>query len=64
MTDGAGEYIVEFFARGRSIKVTAIDPQTMKEVSVVGARGATKQQLAELAIRKLRYVLQKENGGE
>ena len=54
-------YIVEFVAHGRSIKVTAIDPNTMKEVSIVGAKGATKQQLAELAIRKLRYVLEKKS---
>lgn len=52
-------YIVEFLARGRSIKVTAIDPETLTEASIVGAKGATQQQLAELAIRKLHYVIEK-----
>jgi ribosomal protein S6 len=57
------QYIVEFAQHGRSIKVTAFDPQTLTEASVVGAQGATKQQLAELAIRKLRYVIEKNKQG-
>jgi hypothetical protein len=59
-----GEYILEFQAHGRSIKVTAFDPRTLTEASIVGARGATQQQLAELAIRKLRYVIEKQTHGE
>lgn len=55
------DYIIEFIAQGRFIKVTVIDPRSMKEVSIMGAKGATRQQLAELAIRKLRYVLAKES---
>lgn len=54
-------YIVEFIAHGLSVKVTAIDPVTGREVSIVGAAGAGKQDLAELAVRKLKYVLDKES---
>jgi hypothetical protein len=57
-------YIVEFVQHGRSVKVTAFDPKTLVEASVVGARGATQQQLAELAIRKLRYVIEKKRHNE
>jgi len=53
-------YIVEFIEQGRAIKVTAFDPVTLIEASVVGARGATQKQLAELAVRKLRYVIEKQ----
>ncbi len=59
MNENTGEYIIEFFPQGRSIKVVAFDPATLMEASVIGARGATQQQLAELAIRKLRYVIEK-----
>lgn len=54
-------YIVEFHQIGGSIKVTAFDPATLTEVSIVGSPTVTQQQLAELAVRKLRYVLEKEN---
>ena len=51
--------IIEFYQLGGSIKVSAIDPVTMKEVSIVGDAKATKEQLTELAIKKLKYVLAK-----
>jgi phage head maturation protease len=60
MTDDNEEgYIVEYYAVGNSVKVTAIDPATLLEVSIVGEPSASRQQLAELAIRKLRYVQNK-----
>ncbi|NBX03607.1 MAG: hypothetical protein EBR02_06060 [Alphaproteobacteria bacterium] len=64
MTQHESGYILEFQTHGRSIKVTAFDPKTLVEASIVGARGATQQQLAELAIRKLRYVIEKTKSGE
>ncbi len=54
-------YIVEYIVIGNSIKATAIDPMTLKEVSVIGAVNTPKEQLAKLAIRKLIYVIKKEN---
>jgi hypothetical protein len=52
-------YIVEFVSVGRSVKVTAFDPVTLTEASVIGATRVPRKQLAELAIRKLNYVLSK-----
>lgn len=54
-------YIIEFIAHGHGVKVTAIDPETGREVSIVGAAGATQDDLAQLAVRKLKYVLEKES---
>lgn len=55
-------YIVEYVAVGCSVKVTAFDPKTLREVCVIGARGARQEDLANLAIRKLEYVLRKDSG--
>lgn len=53
-------YIIEFVAVGRSVKVTAFDPVSLKEVSVIGTPSVPRKQLAELAVRKLQYVLNKD----
>lgn len=53
-------YIIEFIGMGPSLKVTAIDPETMREVSIVGDPRASREELSQLAIRKLRYVLNKD----
>ena len=59
------EYLIEFIAHGHSVKVTAVDPATGREVSIVGALGAGREELAQLAVRKLNYVLNKaDNGSE
>ena len=52
--------IVEFVSVGKSVKVTAIDPVSSKEVSIVGSPKASRQQLSALAVRKLRYVLNRD----
>lgn len=60
MTDDSQEgYIIEFIVVGKSVKVTAMDPVTLKEVSIIGARSASRKELAALAVRKLQYVLNK-----
>ncbi len=61
MSGGKHEYIIEFTTVGNSVKVTAIDPVSLKEVSCVGPTNATREQLSELAIRKLLYVLRKKS---
>lgn len=53
-------YIIEYIVIGNSVKATAIDPATMKEVSVIAPITTPKEQLAKLAVRKLIYVLLKE----
>ena len=51
------EYLIEFHQVGRYVKVSAIDPVTNIEVSMVGAASATQSELSRLAVRKLEYVL-------
>jgi hypothetical protein len=52
-------YLVEFQTIGNSVKVSAIDPETLVEVSIVGPISATESDLSRLAARKLEYVLKK-----
>ncbi len=59
-TDENHGYLVEFVVIGGSVKVTAMDPHTLREVSIIGARSVSRKQLAELAIRKLQYVTNKD----
>lgn len=53
------EVIIEFYQIGNSVKVSAIDPETLVEVSIVGAPSAGDEVLKRTAIRKLEYVLEK-----
>lgn len=53
-------YIVEYVVIGNSVKVTAFDPVTLREVSIIGARTTEKKQLAKLAIKKLIYMNKKD----
>lgn len=57
-------YIVEYIVIGNSVKATAFDPVTLKEVSVIGARELPRQQLGKLAVKKLIYMLRKNNAGQ
>ena len=58
---GRGEVYIEFQQVGNSVKVTAIDPVTYTEVSIVGPPSAGEETLKRNAINKLRYVLSKKN---
>jgi hypothetical protein len=46
------------------MKVTAFDPITLTEASIIAPSGASQHDMATLAIRKLDYVLGKRQGGE
>lgn len=52
-------YLVEFQAIGASVKVSAIDPVTLLEVSIVGPSNASEAALSRVAVRKLEYMLRK-----
>lgn len=54
--------IVEYTLLGNFIKVTAIDTRSGREVSLIGSPRAPRRQLADLAARKLRYVMNRDNG--
>jgi len=57
------EVYFEFQQIGGYVKVTAIDPVTLVEVSVTGAASASQQSLKQLALRRLEYVLAKRRAG-
>ncbi|NCY25251.1 MAG: hypothetical protein EBX37_10425 [Alphaproteobacteria bacterium] len=58
----AGEYFIEFLVIGEQVKVTAVDTQSLREVSLVGSARYSRDMLARQAVKKLRYVLAKEAG--
>lgn len=60
MSNGTGEYLVEFVQVGSSVKVSAVDVVTGREVSIVGPANSSRHHLSQVAIRKLKYVLAKE----
>jgi hypothetical protein len=50
-------YLIEFQAIGNSAKVSAVDPDTGLEVSIVGPIGAGRETLARNAVAKLERML-------
>ncbi len=57
------EVIIEFQQIGNAVKVSAVDPESQIEVSIVGPPGAGEEILKRTAIRKLEYVLNKRRTG-
>ena len=57
--DTARQVIVEFIPVGSYVKVSAIDPKTGTEVSIVGDPKQGNEALKRTAVRKLLYVLNK-----
>lgn len=55
-------YIIEFTQVGGSLKVTAIDPRTLTEVSIVGAPQYSQEFLTRQVVKKLEFVLAKKAG--
>jgi hypothetical protein len=53
------EIFVEFVVLGNSVKVTAIDPESGLEASVIGPANAPRHAMAEAARNKLNYVAKK-----
>jgi hypothetical protein len=51
------EILFEFTAVGNSVKVCAVDPVTLREVSIIGPVSAGEEALKRAALQKLRYVL-------
>ena len=57
--DDLGEVIYEFIPLGRYVKVAAVDPATLTEVSIVGDPAVGETLLKRQARRKLAFVLAK-----
>lgn len=53
---GGREVLLEFRQVGDSVKVTVIDPTTLREVSVVASPRISEAEMIRLALRKLDYV--------
>ena len=53
------EVLLEYRRVGAYVKVSAIDPATRTEVSIVGDPARSEAELARVAVSKLRYVLAK-----
>lgn len=53
--------IVELIPMGNYIKVSAICEDTGREVSMVGDPKVPQKQLEQLAIKKLKYVMRRED---
>ena len=51
--------IIEFVKVGAYVKVSAIDPTTRVEVSIVGDASVSQALLERTAVQKLKYVLNK-----
>ena len=49
--------LFEFSAIGNSVKVSAVDPVTLREVSIIGPVTAGEEALKRAALQKLHYVL-------
>ena len=65
MTDGSGgEVIIEIYQVGNAVKVTAVDTETLVEVSIVGSPSQGEEMLKRSAINKLNYVLRKRREAE
>jgi len=56
------EVLLEFHRLGNAVKVTAVDPRSLAEATIVGDPALGERALGQAAIRKLRYVLQRRAG--
>ena len=54
-------FLIEYQVLGNSVKVSAIDPVTLTEVSIIGPATAGEEELARNAVNKLKFVLAKKN---
>jgi len=60
----AKDIIIEFHQVGAFVKVSAIDPDSLIEVSIVGDPNAGEAMLSRAAIRKLNYVMARKKDGK
>lgn len=52
-----GEVLIEFLPIGNTVRVSAMDPETLTEVTIVGPTSATEAELTRAVIAKLEYRL-------
>ena len=59
MNGPKSEIFVEYIVHGNVVKATAIDSVTGIEASIVGPVSGARDALADAAVRKLKYLLEK-----
>ncbi|MBM3598344.1 MAG: hypothetical protein FJX35_09035 [Alphaproteobacteria bacterium] len=57
------DIIIEFSRVGAYVKVTAVDPVSLMEASIVGPASSSPETLKRTALQKLRFVLSKRSPG-
>ena len=60
---GLRNVIIEFYPVGAYVKVSAVDPVTLTEVSIVGDPAAGEAGLKRAAVKRLEYVLARQKAG-
>lgn len=55
------EAIIEFRRIGNSVKVSAIDAETLVEVSIVAPATSSEREMTATVMKKLQYVLARQN---
>ena len=63
-SSGGREVLLEFHRVGDYVRVSAIDPITNTEVTVVGSPQVTQEDLTRLAVRKLNYVMERDRAAQ
>lgn len=60
--ENMGEALIEIRRVGNAVKVTALDPVTLTEATIVGSPQDGEETLRRTAMQKLRYLLNKASG--
>ena len=60
--DERGDAIIEFHTIGSTVKVSALDPATLVEVSIIAPVKASQREMTSAVLNKLRYVLARRKG--
>ena len=55
--DAGREAIIEFQTIGSTVKVSAVDPTTLVEVSIMAPVKSSQREMTMAVLNKLRYVL-------
>jgi hypothetical protein len=63
MSGDGSEVIIEILQVGNAVKVVAVDVKSGLEVSIVGSPSMSEEMLKRNAVKKLNYMLEKQNAG-
>lgn len=57
------DIIIEYWTVGNSVRVSAMEPHTLTEVTIIGPQDAGEEELKRNVLRKLEFVLAKKGKG-